>query len=124
MNVHQDLLHHYPMPMTMQWELVKAETKRQITLRTTDYYQVGPYAIPRWQADGLSTTFVRMADMPAVLAGEASQYLGDLPPSVPGMMTAVAFEEFLLTQRNQVELDLLAGYQLSSPSTSPVLPSM
>lgn len=121
----QDLLHHYPVPMRMQWVLVKAEAKRQITLRTTDYYQLGSYAIPRWQADGLSTTFVRVADMPALLADEVSRYLGDLPPSVPGMLTVEAFEEFLLkTPPGQVELDLLAGYQVSSPSTSRAFPSM
>lgn len=115
LSANQVLLHQYPVPMATRVTCVGDQASHQIHLETRDYYQVGPYAIPRWQGEE-GAIFVRLDDMPAHLADAARQYQGDVPQSLPGAIPAEVFEAFLLTQPNQVELDLLAGYQMSSSS--------
>ena len=111
-------VHQYPAPMATPFTCLSADQLRSFQLRTRDYYRVGPYSIPRWQGEE-GASFVRLDDMPAHLADAAHQYQGDVPQSLPRTMATEVFEAFLCTQPNQVELDLLAGYQVSSPPTSP-----
>lgn len=118
LSANQSLVHQYPVPMTTRVTCVGGQAPRQVHLQTRDYYQVGPYSIPRWQGEE-GAIFVRLDDMPAHLADAAHQYQGDVTQSLPRAMATEVFEAFLCTQPNQVDLDLLAGYQVSSPPTSP-----
>lgn len=106
---HRALLRKYEVPMSKQITCAGDAGVRQVHLQTRDYYQVGPYAIPRWQVDECAAIVVRIDDLPALMAEDAHQFLGDNPQPLPGAMAADVFEAFLLTQSNQVELNLLAA---------------